>query len=631
MMKKNLFYIFALMFSFIVLSSANVLADNISARYGLTGNKQLNQDLYILSETNLTYVLNITITPGGPTEVLLGQFANKSNVTSINITLPSGLTYIANSNYTAMTTANTTLGETIADRILTNFETNTTGVLVWRNTTLQGLNLSGRGGIAAPGQGQGNTSVSNVSLIFNVTAPRGSNSFYSIGVGVLYSGSDVWNHTTINITVVDLVNISNRTTLTFNEDVVTGLTFSINNSNVANYPSNDNTSHFISVPITNVTIQLNNLVGAIASAGANSNSTTHSAENVINSTRFNGTRFGWVNSTGYLIAPGQQHNFSLNVTISQPGNWTVTIDVYYNETVNGLTNYTTQTFTIYDTTAPTNFTYSCTPTSIYQGETLSCPCSAVDNYYVSGGSGLNISVATLEVQSTGTYSPVCTALDGNGNSATATSSYTVNSQTSTSTTSTGGAGGGYSGSTTHNVNSLSSTESKTITSESQENLKFKTTTGTTSGTTFKGTIDTIGNDSVTLTLVLSSGLNKELTISSGSTGKVDLDEDGTYDLSVTLSGISSGVATLAMKEISETVPVEVAGGEEETETITGEEKETTKAKEPKKNLTWLWTTLVAIAVIAVVIFYLTQKKGPVGVFFITLFSKNSGRSFRKKK
>ncbi|RLJ01675.1 MAG: hypothetical protein DRP10_03525 [Candidatus Aenigmatarchaeota archaeon] len=85
-----------------------------------------------------------------------------------------------------------------------------------------------------------------------------------------------------------------------------------------------------------------------------------------------------------------------------------------------------------DTTAPT-ISFSCTPTSVYVGETITCSCSATDNLDPNPQVSYTAHPSTSSV---GTFTTTCTAIDSAGNKNSKSISYTVRSKPS------GGGGGG---------------------------------------------------------------------------------------------------------------------------------------------------------------------------------------------
>lgn len=487
--------------------------------------------------------------------------------------------------------------------------------------------------------------ITNDTLLFNVTSTSAAGvTNISIKFNITTDGSEITSGTkniTVAIrlndslkTVITLTNYSfqiynrstsaNGTTLSINEETNSTISLNINNSGIGDAPLSVDVNQTINITAINVSFGSSNVTYA-ESTNVYSGTGTGGFSNQSNAS------VSWKNNT--LISAGSKSNggnnktFQFAVNATHPGNYTMYVNITFNSSLSeyssGNTSVHTYTLRVKDNVVPEITTFSCTPTSVIVGETVTCSCTAADNYY-STSEGFTTTVSTVDTGIVGTQTETCTAVDGNGNQYVASATYTVNA-VQESTTGGGGAGSGYTGAITHNTGELTSAET-TITSEAEENIKFITSTGTTAGTTFRGTVDAVTEDSATLTIVDADGNNKEITIAVGSTGKLDLDADDVYDMSIKLDSVTGGKAKFLMKEITETVPLEEregAAGEEE-----GEEEEIGE-EEVSKNLAWLWITLGVIVVIAVVIFFLVQKKKPMGVFLLTLFAKN-GKSIRRR-
>ncbi len=141
-----------------------------------------------------------------------------------------------------------------------------------------------------------------------------------------------------------------------------------------------------------------------------------------------------VNVTNTSVAFGNGRLCFYNRTSLTDGNYT--LKVYVNDTFGNINS--TSNRTIYLDTAGPSITFSCSPTSVYLNELITCSCSATDS-----GTGVSSTSYTANpaTSSTGTSSTSCTSTDYAGNSGTSTASYTVSSR------STGGAGGGGGGGT----------------------------------------------------------------------------------------------------------------------------------------------------------------------------------------
>lgn len=75
-----------------------------------------------------------------------------------------------------------------------------------------------------------------------------------------------------------------------------------------------------------------------------------------------------------------------------------------------------------DTTAPTISSFSCSPTSVYTGDTITCSCSATDDTGISPTVSYTTNPST---SSSGTLTTTCTATDSNNNSVSSSVTYSV--------------------------------------------------------------------------------------------------------------------------------------------------------------------------------------------------------------
>jgi len=91
----------------------------------------------------------------------------------------------------------------------------------------------------------------------------------------------------------------------------------------------------------------------------------------------------------------------------------------------------------------------------------------------------------------------------------------------------------------------------------------------------------------------------EVTLEVGEDAKVDVTDDGFYDVYVILNSIADNKADVTIKSIYEEVP-EGAEGVETTGEVTGEEDAAGGEEEEERNLTWLWI-LIGVVVLAVII------------------------------
>ena len=209
---------------------------------------------------------------------------------------------------------------------------------------------------------------------------------------------------------------------------------------------------------------------------------------------------------------------------------------------------------------------------------------------------------STDTNEAGTYTIECSITDGVARTASTSSSFSVSASTGGGggATSGGGGGGGSAGSSADNpvtvsggvsvdAGTLSTTD--TYTSVSKDGtVKF-----TVSGSSHSAKVLDITTDSVTIEV---ASTPSQLTLNVGETGEVDLNDDGTNDLSVTLRAITTGKADLVFKVLAAAAPSEQPSGETPGIEI-GEEVQPSRA--------WLWIVLIVVAVVLVIL-YLGRKK-----------------------
>lgn len=320
---------------------------------------------------------------------------------------------------------------------------------------------------------------------------------------------------------------------------------------------------------------------------------------------------GKVNATITGIKEGNSPRYSASINTSHIPNGYVNITLFVNDTA-GNYNVTANSSTaplirdlIFDNTLP-SVSFSCTPTSLTSGDTVTCTCSG------SATSGVNSTsyTASPSTSSTGTYTQTCEVISKSGISNSATSSYTIELAGS-------GSSSGSGGSTTTTIvpsiaGSVAVSETK-LSSDSGYRAKFSNNAQIESSFTASGgskekhsvKVTNITSDKVMIS-VSSDPISLEL--SAGETKKVDVDSDKIYDLSLTLNGIVTGKADLSVKQISEAAPSDqegpVSAGEIPGVTDAVDEETTSKSN------TYLWIILavVLVIVIAGIVYYIRNKK-----------------------
>lgn len=299
---------------------------------------------------------------------------------------------------------------------------------------------------------------------------------------------------------------------------------------------------------------------------------------------------GWCNST------------SVKLTGLADGN--KTIKVYVNDSANNLRLNDSFVVQI-DTTVP-GASSSCSPSSVYTGDTVTCTCSGTD---ATSGVASSTASSTPSTSNTGSFSYGCTVTDNAGNSASSTAAYTVSQSPGSGSGSS--SGGGSSSSTAsfwtkgtysiseeefkqgHSMNILPKQRVKIEVSSEDHYVGVKELTGTTAK-------------------IEVSSTPQEKILSIGEEWKVDVTGDNYYDLRLKLNSITDGKANVFATSIYEVVPqteepvIEQAAEEEPTPTLTGEatEGETGSAR----SLTWLWILIVVVLIIGIIVWVSIHKK-----------------------
>ncbi len=223
-----------------------------------------------------------------------------------------------------------------------------------------------------------------------------------------------------------------------------------------------------------------------------------------------------------------------------------------------------------ESVTPTIF-FSCLPTSVQLDEQITCSCSATDNFDSSPTVSYSVNPST---SSTGTFTTECTAEDDTGNSASSSISYTVSRAS----------GGGY---PTFKPSQEQMEEGYEKSLRKNWKIEFEINRE-------KKILEVkkISNNKVVVSVD-----KKDYSVDLNETGKIDLDDDGYYDLQISVKEVqSNGYAKLEFKEIHE----EILSEEQE------EQQSSSKFK-IRKDI-WIAGGLVVLIVICVVIRRLLKKK-----------------------
>jgi len=354
-------------FAFIVLVGLFYLVSAVIGSYTVqsaTGGGN-NTTIFVLEDTALAYNITVNVTDG---------FAN---VTVVNITLPTGFTFAANSNGTG----NLSIAQGGGVLYGNLFNTTGNGILSWINNSVNPV--------------IGN--LSQQAFYFNATAAQPGT--YNLSV-LLVNASGGPGNVSRAITVV-----VNDTTPP--DSIVFGGDTDVAGGNLSR---------------ANMFIRINfSDNGAFRSATIEIFNSTANYTLVNQSvTTTNGSSYA-VNFTG--LADGRYY---INATVN---------DTFNN--VNSTTNLTANYNISIDTTAPT-ISFSCTPNPVDQDDQITCTCTATD---ANSGVKSTSSTLHPSTSNTGTQSTSCTAIDHAGNQRVLAYEYTVNGVGSGSSSGSSGGSG----------------------------------------------------------------------------------------------------------------------------------------------------------------------------------------------
>jgi len=281
------------------------------------------------------------------------------------------------------------------------------------------------------------------------------------------------------------------------------------------------------------------------------------------------------------------YNLTINTSLYTDGVYNVT--VYANDTqLNNLNNSKWIKIRM-DNINPTA-AFSCTPSSVDVGATVTCSCDPTDS-----GSGINATATSYTINpsttTAGTFTQSCTFNDMVGKSGNASTSITLNSPSSGT-----GTGGGTSWSKTVVVNEEKFAEGYTKDIGENERIKVNI-----EGDTHSISVSEVSGSTAKITI---SSETITATLSVGDERKFDISADGYYDLYVKLNSISSNKADITVKSINEKVTEESESQEQaKEESVTGETQEPVipPAEEEKETSLLLWILIIAVIVIIIAI------------------------------
>lgn len=436
----------------------------------------------------------------------------------------------------------------------------------------------------------------------NITMPSGFNftdksNWTNTSVTAVFSNTSsvlTWSNGTsddylLNATTIGLFyfNASADAPGTYNFTVTT-ITVLRNKSKIVN-------TTYVGVTI-NDTVQPSNVSWSANSTQNNSNVTSAYASVSVIEDGTASLTINLVNSSGDEVNTSTTTNSFLTV------NFTGHADGFYilNATVNdtaGNTNSTpdTRNFTI-DATAP-SVSLTCSPTNVHVGDTVTCTCSASD-----ATSGVNSTAYTANpsTSDTGTITTTCTSVDRAGNLATDSATYTVE----ISTSSPGSTG---TSTTTTTTQFYTSTIARTE-KEFSEIGTIETSELASGGLKEKQRIRVkineethyVGVKKLTLTTATIEIASDPVSIDleAGEDAKVDVDDDGFYDVYVKLNSITNGKVDMTLQYINEEVPATSTGDGVATTGDIVPDEEDDVADEGGVPM-WVWIVIVVVVLVAI--------------------------------
>lgn len=312
------------------------------------------------------------------------------------------------------------------------------------------------------------------------------------------------------------------------------------------------------------------------------------------------------NRTLTALREGTTQYWSTSINTSEFINGKYNITVAVNDTAGNFNSTANSSTTppifslIFDNSLP-SVSFSCTPTQVNTGDTVTCSCSG------SATSGINSTSYTEKpsTSNTGTFTETCSATSKSGISNSATAQYTVEQSGGGSSGggSSGSGGGDDSGDSSEDSggddDSSETTWSQTVSQDDTELSEKGAITQTLEATQrvsvkISGETHYVGVKSLTATsaTIEVSSTPQEVTLNVGESKKFDTTDDGYYDLEVRLASIEETKANVIIKPIYEKVET-TEGGEESV---------------ISSSILWWIIIVVALIVIVGAIIYYKKKR-----------------------
>jgi len=287
-----------------------------------------------------------------------------------------------------------------------------------------------------------------------------------------------------------------------------------------------------------------------------------------------------------VVSNGWCNTSYLNLTGLSDGNHS--INIWANDTVNNIGVNLSSYVVWIDTTAPPAPTFSCTPTSVYITDTITCSCSGTD-----ASSGVNSTTYTVNpsTANSGTLDTSCIIMDKAGNSISSSISYYVggvrSSGSSTSSTSV------WTNTYTITDNQLNEGFTRELNAKSRIRLNVNEETHY---------VGIISLTSITAVVNVSS-ISQQKTMEIEEEWKVEVTGDGYYDLLIKLNKVESNKANITLISISELI--EENSNQDSTEIPSSED--ILEDQNQKDSSNW-WIFVIVGLILLVGIYFLVKNK-----------------------
>ena len=291
-------------------------------------------------------------------------------------------------------------------------------------------------------------------------------------------------------------------------------------------------------------------------------------------------------------------NFS-SISLSELTDGNKTIKVYVNDTLNNVRfDYN---YVVWVDTTPPSLDFDCVPSTVLTGETVTCTCNATDS-----GSGVNKTEYSVNPSTStqGTFTRTCTSTDNIGNLDSTTTQYTVNPSSSADPED--DAEGDSE--TVEWIFSYTINETEAEKGYTEVlSLKRRILATIDSEEHSVGVLEV--NESHVTLQIASTPIQKILGI--GQSLKLNLVDDGFYDLYILLNGIlSNSTANLTVQNIHEEISSASEEGEgSANQNNTGGENLGGETERSKGKIL-IWSIILGFILALIIILYFAFRKKP---------------------